>query len=199
MTSSWECGQNEVGDMKKKGRIWYKLRGMLIAPVYLFSFFNTFRESENWEIKALGLLIFLIGIMLRVWSQMHIHYRLREPRTLTTTGPYVYVRNPIYIGNTLILTGTTLISELVWLAPIMIMACIVTYSLVVRYEESHLTEKYGTPYLEYLKRVPRWLPTSIWYTSADKHRDWRFLLPSIRAEAYIFLLLILPILKDLWE
>jgi hypothetical protein len=93
----------------------------------------------------------------------------------------------------MILAGTTLISELVWLTPIMIIVCIVTYSLVIRYEESHLTDKYGKPYIDYLKNVPRWLPTTLWNSTSHEHNPWEFFWPSIRAEAYILLLLILPI------
>jgi protein-S-isoprenylcysteine O-methyltransferase Ste14 len=184
--------------MKGKDRIWFKLRGILVAPIYIFAFFCTFSETETWEVKVLGLMIFLVGLFLRVWSQMHLHYRLKAPRKLTITGPYVYVRNPIYIGNTMILAGTTLISELAWLTPIMIIVCIVTYSLVIRYEESHLTDKYGKPYIDYLKNVPRWLPATLWNSTSHEHNPWEFFWPSIRAEAYILLLLILPILKDLF-
>jgi len=184
--------------MNERNRIWYKLRGILIAPVYLLSIFCTYLETEHWLVLAFGLVSFLAGFFLRVWSQMHLHYRLKEHKILTSTGPYACVRNPIYIGNTLILTGTTLLSELLWLAPIMIATCMITYSLVVRYEESHLTEKYGTPYLEYLKRVPRWFPSFAREAGSAKRVQWEFLIPSIWAEAHIILLLIPPLLKELF-
>jgi protein-S-isoprenylcysteine O-methyltransferase Ste14 len=184
--------------MNERNRIWYKSRGILIAPVYLLSFLCSYRETEHWLVFALGLVIFLIGFFLRVWSQMHLHYRLKEHKILTTTGPYVFVRNPIYIGNTLILTGTTLLSDLLWLTLIMIATCMITYSLVVRYEESHLTEKYGTPYLEYLKRIPRWFPGFMKEASSAERAQWEFLIPSIWAEAHIIMLLIPPLLKELF-
>lgn len=182
--------------MKDTLRIWFKLRGVLIAPVYLFSIFCLYRETEHWSVMVFGMAIFLSGLFLRVWAQMHLHYRLKERKTLTTTGPYAYVRNPIYIGNTLILTGTTLLSELIWLVPVMVLTCVFTYSMTVRYEESHLRAKYGAPYIDYLQRVNRWFPRIERQQDRDKRRQWVFLLPSIRAEAHILLLLILPFLKD---
>ena len=124
--------------MKDRLRIWFKLRGVLIAPVYLFSFFCIYRETEHWSPMFFGLVIFLSGLSLRVWAQLHLHYRLKERKILTTTGPYAFVRNPIYIGNTFILTGATLLSELIWLVPIMILTCMFTYTMTVRYEEGHL-------------------------------------------------------------
>jgi protein-S-isoprenylcysteine O-methyltransferase Ste14 len=190
--------QHDDGDMREKYKIWFRLRGILVTPVYIIAIFCTYRETETLEVKVLGLMIFLVGLFMRVWSQMHLHYRLKAPRKLTITGPYVYVRNPIYIGNTMILAGTTLISELVWLTPIMIIVCIVTYSLVIRYEENHLTNKYGQPYIDYLKNVPRWLPTSLWISTYHEHNQWNYFLPSIRAEVYIFWLLIMPIIKELY-
>jgi hypothetical protein len=75
-----------------------------------------------------------------------------------TTGPYGFVRNPLYIGNTIMCVGSTIASELLWLIPIIIFWCIGTYSIVIRYEEKHLLEKYGDAYRQYLSDVPRWFP-----------------------------------------
>jgi len=67
----------------------------------------------------------------------------------------------MYIGSTLICLGATVTSELLWLAPIMLLYCFVIYSLVIRYEESHLLERYGESYLTYMSEVPRWFPQTI--------------------------------------
>jgi len=177
-------------------RIWYKLRGALIAPAYIFTFFCSYRESEHGLVFALGLALFTLGLFLRIWSQMHLHYRLKEHKVLTMTGPYARVRNPIYMGNTLILVGTTLIAELMWFAPVMLLVCMLTYSLTVRYEERHLSEKYGEPYREFLTQVPRWVPRIQTTPSAMAHNRLRFLLPSVGAELHILLLLVLPLTKE---
>lgn len=182
--------------MKERKRIWYQLRGVLITPVYLFSFFCIYRETEHWSSLVIGLILFLTGLSLRVWAQMHLHYRLRLKKALTTTGPYSFVRNPIYIGNTLILTGTTFLFELFWLVPVMLITCMATYAMTVRYEESHLTKKYGAPYVEYLQKVNRWIPGFNRRIDAIRFWQWEYFLPSIRAEAHILLLLILPFIKD---
>jgi protein-S-isoprenylcysteine O-methyltransferase Ste14 len=169
----------------------------LIAPAYIFAFFCAYRENEHGIFCAIGLALFAAGFVLRVWSQMHLHYRLKEHKILTMTGPYTMVRNPIYIGNTLILVGTTLIAQLAWFAPIMLLACMITYALVVRYEERHLSEKYGTPYRDFLSSVPRWVPRIKNMSAPAAHSHKRFLLPSVLAELHILLLLILPLTKEL--
>ena len=180
-----------------QGRLWYKLRGALIAPAYLFTILCAYRENEHWTALVLGLVFFATGFGLRVWSQMHLHYRLKEHKILTMTGPYTLIRNPIYIGNTLILTGTTLIAELIWFVPVMLLACMLTYSLVVRYEERHLSEKYGDPYQAFLAQVPRWIPRIKARTDLTTGKHMRFLMPSMLAEAHILLLLILPFAKEM--
>lgn len=64
----------------------------------------------------------------------------------------------MYIGNILICLGATVISELLWFVPITLFYYLGLYSLVVRYEEVHLLEKYGESYRRYMLEVPRWLP-----------------------------------------
>lgn len=183
--------------MNEQGKIWYKLRGLLIAPLYFFSVFCFWGEVESHWLILLGGCFFFAGLVLRIWSQMHLHYRLKVHKVLTTTGPYTYVRNPIYIGNTLILVGTTVLSELLWVVPIMIACCAITYILVVRYEEDHLTKKYGDQYLEYLKSVPRWCPRVGNIVKVPIQNLRTFIYPSIKAEMHILLLLVPFVLKEL--
>ena len=182
--------------MSESGRVWYKLRGALIAPVYVFSMVFFGYEQEGWFIYLLGGILFSAGWIMRVWSQMHLHYRLKVHKVLTRTGPYAFVRNPIYIGNTLILVGITVLSKLLWLSPIMLACCVITYTLVVRYEEKHLAGKYGQPYLDYLREVPRWIPRQKIIRDPSVKKFGEFLGPSIRAESHIFLLLFPVVIKE---
>lgn len=142
--------------------LFYRLRNVLISPLLFFALLSSFHETENgWVVLPLGISIFLLGLALRIWALQHLHYRLKVHKGLTMTGPYSFVRNPIYVGSTLICLGATVTSELLWLAPIMFLYCFVIYSLVIHYEESHLLERYGELYLRYMSEVPRWFPKTI--------------------------------------
>ncbi|MCK5863293.1 MAG: isoprenylcysteine carboxylmethyltransferase family protein, partial [Candidatus Hydrogenedentes bacterium] len=143
--------------------------------------------------------IFGIGVLIRVWAQIHLHYRLKIHKILTTTGPYIYVRNPIYIANTIMLLGTTVLSELIWFLPVMFLWCIVIYSFVIRREEIHLLGKYGNPYSEYLRTTPRWIPAAgrINEKYSTQNQMTRFLWPSILAEVHCLLWLIPLIAKEI--
>ena len=139
----------------------YRFRGYLVAPPMIFALLCRYGETERSFVWPLGISLFLMGVALRLWAQEHLHYRIKVHKTLTATGPYSFVRNPIYIGNILICLSAIVISELLWFVPITFFYCLAIYSLVVRYEESHLLDKYGESYRKYMKEFPRWLPKGI--------------------------------------
>jgi protein-S-isoprenylcysteine O-methyltransferase Ste14 len=180
-------------------KIWYRLRGALIVPFYLFIVFSTMGEIRNyWITIPLGGALFLSGLMLRIWAQVHLHYRLKEKKKLTLSGPYVYVRNPIYIGNTAVLLGVTVLAGLLWFVPLMLVACAFTYHKTVLYEEAHLTERYGEGDVSFLQRVPRWMPRFGTTERGEQGSYGEYVIPSIVAELHILLLLAGPILKELF-
>jgi protein-S-isoprenylcysteine O-methyltransferase Ste14 len=154
-------------------RMAYRFRGVLIIPPFIFALFCVSSETEMEGLTwPLGVSLFLLGLSLRVWAQQHVHYRLKVKKYLTTTGPYAFVRNPIYIGNLLICSGLIISSELLWFAPIAFFYCFGIYSLVVRYEEGHLLEKFGENYRKYLSEVPRWFPNTIRFENLEIKNEY---------------------------
>ncbi len=174
------------------------MRGLLIAPPYLFLCVVFWGECEiDSIIWPAGLTVFLVGVGLRIWAQTHIHYRLRVRKVLTMTGPYAFIRNPIYLGNIFMMGGATILSELVWFLPIMLVWCIGVYTVVVCREEMHLSEKYGEPYLLYLKTVPRWFPRLRRSVQTSRIPGWQcYVVPSLIAEAHCLLFLPPLIVKE---
>ncbi|HUW61174.1 MAG TPA: isoprenylcysteine carboxylmethyltransferase family protein [Candidatus Bathyarchaeia archaeon] len=158
--------------------------------------FSTYWECERYWVFPAGLAIFAAGLGIRVWAQMHLHYRLKERKVLTTTGPYRIVRNPIYIANTLIMISASVLSELLWFTPFMLLWCAVLYSLVVRHEEKHLTSKYGQAYVDYVRQVPRWIPGIPDCLKVASPHVRHFMLRSLGAEMYCFLYIIPFVLKE---
>jgi len=180
-------------------RKFFKLRGYLMIPPVVFLVLCSRGEIEkDWLVFGLGGITFALGLALRVWAQMHIHYRLKTKKILTTTGPYAYIRNPLYIANTIMLVAACMFSELFWFVPIQILYCAIVYTLVVRFEENHLSEKYGNDYLDYTKQVPRWLPRLRSLRIKEKVNVSEYLIPSIVAEAPNLLILAPFIIKDIF-
>jgi protein-S-isoprenylcysteine O-methyltransferase Ste14 len=80
------------------------------------------------------------------------------PRQLVGAGPYTYCRNPMYIGFFLLLGGL----GLCWRSPAVLLldllAVLGAHILVTTYEEPHLRRLFGSQYIDYCGRVPRWIP-----------------------------------------
>jgi protein-S-isoprenylcysteine O-methyltransferase Ste14 len=81
----------------------------------------------------------------------------RRASTLATTGPYVYSRNPMYLGLTASYLGGSLLLG-TWWAPIALPA-IVAYvdRNVIRREEAYLRRRFGAEYEEYSRHTRRWI------------------------------------------
>jgi len=176
-------------------RMAYRLRGVLTSPAFIFALFCFSFETEmDWVIWPSGVSIFLLGLLLRIWAQQHLHYRLQVRKSLATTGPYSFLRNPIYLANIFICLGLVVTSELLWLVPITLLYCFCIYSFVVSYEEGHLSEKYGEPYRRYMLEVPRWIPRRIDHMGLGLRNE--YFRDSVRAEIHLLLLLLPYIVKE---
>lgn len=177
-------------------QITYRFRGLLVSPPLIIALFSFAYEVEvDWLIWPIGGFVFFLGLAHRIWAQQHLHYRLKVKKCLTTTGPYLLVRNPIYVGNILMCSGAIITSELLWLVPIALLYWFGIYSLIVQYEETHLLEKYGEPYRRYLAEVPRWLPRAIRFRNFEMLK--KYFLNSIIAEIHCLLLLLPYAFKEL--
>jgi protein-S-isoprenylcysteine O-methyltransferase Ste14 len=111
--------------------------------------------------------------------------RSREVQRLVTYGVFGWVRNPLYVGNFLIWMGFTVISGVYWFLPIAAMLFALEYTLIVRYEEGVLESIFGSSYLAYKSRTPRWLPRppSAANRESGPH-DWR---EAVRSETSTFM------------
>jgi protein-S-isoprenylcysteine O-methyltransferase Ste14 len=80
------------------------------------------------------------------------------PRRFVATGPYRWVRNPIYIAALLIVCGEAwlfLSAALLLYAGGLAVAC---HLLVIGYEEPRLRARFGEQQEAYRRTVSRWIP-----------------------------------------
>jgi protein-S-isoprenylcysteine O-methyltransferase Ste14 len=122
------------------------------------------------------------GELLRLWAVRHIGVisRTRSERLgpLISTGPFGWVRNPLYIGNLALWVGFTVSAGLVWLLPAIVLLLGIEYHAIVRWEEGLLEARLGETYRAYTSRVPRWVPrrrsaagNHTWH-AADRTFSW---------------------------
>ncbi|GIU77786.1 MAG: hypothetical protein KatS3mg005_1024 [Bryobacteraceae bacterium] len=143
----------------------------------------------------LGLPFCLLGLAIRAWAAGH----LRKNETLTVSGPYAFVRNPLYIGSLLVALGCVIAAARAELALLAGLYFLVVYLPVVELEEQHLAELFPA-FREYSARVRAFLPTlperlppeSFSFELYRRNREQRALYGF--AAVYAFL-----ILKSLWR
>ena len=80
------------------------------------------------------------------------------PREFVVTGPYKFVRNPMYLGAFLLLPGFALYHRSVSMLLFWLFAIAISHFFVVCIEEKRLEKRFGTAYIEYKDSVNRWIP-----------------------------------------
>lgn len=80
------------------------------------------------------------------------------PTEFVATGPYAYVRNPMYIGGFILLVGFGLYHYSLSILILSVILIVIFHLFVVFYEEPILERQFGKSYAEYKKHINRWIP-----------------------------------------
>ena len=119
-------------------------------------------SSSSVTVVWVGVAVVLVGEIVRLSAVRHIGTisRTRTDRLgpLVASGPFGWVRNPLYIGNIVLWVGLALVARLPWLAVPIAIVLGLEYHAIVRWEEGLLAGRLGQPYRDYMRTVPRWLP-----------------------------------------
>lgn len=142
------------------GAFLFRYRGFLPVPFLLIPLLVPGRQTlKGWLVGALfivaGEAFRLAGVSA---AGTVTRRRSRDVQRLVTYGIFAWIRNPLYVGNFLIWTGFVIGSGVLWFLPIAVLLFAIEYSLIVRYEEGVLESIFGTEYVAYKQRTPRWFP-----------------------------------------
>jgi protein-S-isoprenylcysteine O-methyltransferase Ste14 len=128
-------------------------------------FLENFPSDFNSLRFIAGTLLFASGVGL-CWKTVSLFTEVGEgtpapfdpPKKLVIEGPYIYLRNPMMVGVWLVLFGESLIFGSVLLGTWFLCVCGLCLILIPVWEEPDLEKRFGEPYREYERKVPRWLP-----------------------------------------
>jgi protein-S-isoprenylcysteine O-methyltransferase Ste14 len=142
------------------------------TPIPFLILMIWFAASTTWSL-ALGGVMLIAGEAFRFWG---VSIAGAETRTtgpvggtyLITTGPFAFVRNPLYLGNITMYAGLGVMSLALfpWLMIVALIWFFVQYTLIVAKEEEYLRDRFGATYDEYCRHVRRFLPRLTAYRSA---------------------------------
>jgi isoprenylcysteine carboxyl methyltransferase (ICMT) family protein YpbQ len=134
------------------------LRLLLLAGAYLaVRYGDSVRlfGAATYGVALTGAILCVVGLVFAVWARVTLGRSWGMPMTLhddpelVTSGPYRYVRHPIYTGLSAMLLGTSLVY------PLAAVPCLLTvaYSLfAARREERDMEQRFPADYPEYKAR-----------------------------------------------
>jgi protein-S-isoprenylcysteine O-methyltransferase Ste14 len=113
-----------------------------------------------------GLPVSALGLLLRAWATGHLEKNIR----LAESGPYAYVRNPLYLGTMLVAAGLVIASRRWLLAVLFAAVFLLIYMPVIELEEQHLRQLFPR-FEDYAQRVPALWPT-LRGAKSDRQFQW---------------------------
>ena len=128
-------------------------RRIRVPTGFAFALFYFWLAQPTWRSILAGGVICLPGLWLRAAASGHV----RKNEELTTTGPYHYTRNPLYLGSVIIATGFGVAARSWWIALAMAVVFVALYIPVILSEEQFLRRRFPE-FEEYSHRVPRFIP-----------------------------------------
>lgn len=141
----------------------------MLAPVVLavLAAPDALRASPWLGLLAttLGWCLFLAGAVFRWWATLYVGGRKGD--SLVATGPYSITRNPLYFGTILIALSVACFLHSLTLLGAMIPAGVMYLFFTLRSEARRLSEKHGSAYADYCRRVPMLWPDGRRWQSAS--------------------------------
>src|SRR5213594_3533915 len=143
------------------------LRTLIVAPAFisLWMYFvpkwvigaRAFEDPRPlaWMVVAIGAAIGLPCVWQFAWRGLGTPAPFDPPRRLVVSGPYRFVRNPMYVGMGIALLGEAIVYPnltLVMLGLIVVLWAAVTL-FIIGYEEPTLRRIFGNDYAAYCRKV----------------------------------------------
>jgi len=153
----------------KRGRVSWsrelRIRVVIVVVVIVLIRVGAFRghglNTDPWR-AGIGLVLFALGLAFAVWARIHIGRNWGAPMTqkdepeLVTSGPYRFVRHPIYSGILVAGVGTALALNWLWLTVVVLAGIYFVYSATV--EERYLTGRFPAAYPAYKRSTKMLIP-----------------------------------------
>lgn len=170
-----------VDAQPKPAWTWSRIARRIRVPLgFLFAAFYIWRAKPTWLSILIGVLVVCLGLVIRALASGQV----KKDRELTTTGPYAYVRNPLYLGSILLGIGFALAARDLWIFVFLIVYFALIYVPVIQGEQKYLRSQFPT-YADYMQRVPSLVPRTLWFAGMTngfsrelyfRHREYNSLL-----------------------
>jgi protein-S-isoprenylcysteine O-methyltransferase len=143
--------------------IFYLIVILVILLQRNVGFFSISLWSKNISIEIIADVITAFGLIVMIWARVTLgknwsaNIVLKEDHKLITTGPYAYVRHPIYTGLILMVLGVVLHIGSIILISFFVLFFFGAYYKASK-EEKLLITNFPGVYLEYKRKVKALIP-----------------------------------------
>ena len=133
---------------------WSRVARRIRVPLgFVFAVGYLWLARPTVKAMAAGSVLVVLGLVIRAMASGHV----KKNEELTTTGPYAYTRNPLYLGSLVLAAGFAVAARSWWIAGAMVVFFLAVYVPVIAGEEAFLRERFPE-FAAYAKNVPRLLP-----------------------------------------
>ncbi len=153
-------GKGKVGFVKFI-EVTLKIVTFIVPAVEVISIFVLPTISPVW-LQWIGAVIGILGVVVFICSVVTMKDSWRagvsdEKTELITSGIYQISRNPAFLGFDLVYVGTLLMFFDWWLFAVSCLAMFMLHLQIVNVEEDFLIATFGEEYLNYRKKVCRYI------------------------------------------
>jgi protein-S-isoprenylcysteine O-methyltransferase Ste14 len=176
----WAPWARFLGGSGHVSTAWLELSGALASAHWLSL------NSATILITAVALLCAIKGTILRVWGTAYlgtaiVHDQSMQGAAVVASGPYRYVRNPLYMGTFVFSLAISILMPPTGAIFFLVAQAIFYYRLILG-EEAYLAAQQGDAYLVYKQKVPRlWRSFRARVPASPAKPQW---LTSLLAESY---------------
>jgi len=138
-------------------------------PIFLGAFLLVIFAKPYFMGTVIGFILIFLGEGIRIWAVGH----LQKNEVLTVSGPYSYVKNPLYIGSILLTTGFCIFADNIYLLAAATLAfCFHYIPYKKKVEGDRLRKIFGSQFEDYDQKVPDYIPR--WTPYSSEKNPWRF-------------------------
>jgi protein-S-isoprenylcysteine O-methyltransferase Ste14 len=151
----------------QKSRLILTLQALLmatipVAPQFEHGFFRGLSLSPSLftvfgSVLVVGGAALVIAAFRLLRRNLRAHPKPAGSATLVTTWPFSFTRNPVYLGLLVMAIGWSLWQQSLFAGALTLLLHWVL-EIKIRLEEFYLRQQFGAAYVEYMARVPRFLP-----------------------------------------
>ncbi len=164
----WIVSARKVGKDHKGNELFsfIKLIGsalIIYLPLFTGGLIATELFVTTFMIKFCGTILCIVGILIMIWARQHLDKNwsgnviIQQGHSLSRSGPYKYVRHPIYSGGLLAMFASAIVLGNIF-GFIWVLFCAFGLILKSKQEEELLIKQFPDEYPLYKKQVKMLIP-----------------------------------------